>query len=379
MRLPSNAENQKGNILDILINMHAKKTTLDKKAKASKKSSTHVSSVTVKEYSLNIPSSPSKLDVICLGRAGADLYALESNTDMEDVTQFKKYVGGSAANIAVALAKLGAKTGFISCVSKDALGKYVCKYLKSTGINTDGIKILDDGSRTSLAITEMKPQSPEVIIYRNMASDLQLCSSNIDPNYIKKARALIVTGTALSASPSREATLMAMKYAHTYNVFTVLDLDYRAYSWENMETAALYYQIGASMSDMIIGNKEEFAVMENLYNSKEKKSNTQIAHKFLNQKTKVIIIKAGEKGSEVFCENGDRFKQKIFPVQVQKPFGAGDSFAGALMFSLLNKYSLRKSVIMGSAAAAINVSKDSCTEAMPSLSELLNFIKKREK
>ena len=58
------------------------------------------------------------LDVICLGRAGVDLYAREANTDMNEVSGFNKFVGGSPANIAVAVAKQGGRPGLISGVSK---------------------------------------------------------------------------------------------------------------------------------------------------------------------------------------------------------------------------------------------------------------------
>jgi 5-dehydro-2-deoxygluconokinase len=79
-------------------------------------------------------------------------------------------------------------------------------------------------------------------------------------------------------------------------------------------------------------------------------------------------------GSKVYTRDGKNFTQGIFPVEVKKPFGAGDSFAGAFMYALLQGHSLQESVKMGSAAAAINVSKKNCTEAMPTREELMDFI-----
>ncbi len=77
------------------------------------------------------------LDAIVLGRAGVDLYAREAKTDMADISGFNKFVGGSAANIAVGIAKLGGKVGFIGCVADDAFGGYVKGYMTEQGINLE--------------------------------------------------------------------------------------------------------------------------------------------------------------------------------------------------------------------------------------------------
>jgi 5-dehydro-2-deoxygluconokinase len=325
---------------------------------------------------LKIPQNRS-IDAICLGRAGVDLYAREANTDLMDVSGFEKYVGGSPANIAVALAKLGAKSGLISSVSDDGLGKYVCTYLESMGVDLQGMAIHKTGSRTSLAITEMKPSNCEVVIYRNNAADLTLSAKQIDPAYIASAKALIVTGTALSSSPSREATLLAIDYARRAGTIVVLDIDYRAYSWGSPEDSALYYQLAAGLSDIVIGNREEFDVMEYMV-ERGNDDDDKTAARYLTKSTQLVVIKAGELGSKIYTRHGNNFEHGIFPVTVKKPFGAGDSFAGALVYALLNGYGLQDGVKMGSAAAAINVSKDSCTDAMPTLKELQGFIAERE-
>ena len=317
------------------------------------------------------------IDAICLGRAGVDLYAREADTDMLEVSGFDKYVGGSPANIAVALAKLGAKAGIISCVSDDGLGRYVSHYLDQQGVDLRGMQVLGGGTRTSLAVTEMKASDCEVVIYRNNAADLSLDITHIDKDYIADAKALLVTGTALSRSPSREATLQAISYAREAGTIVVLDVDYRAYSWSSAEESALYYQMAAAQADILIGNREEFDVLETLLdpgNADDDRS----ADRFLSGATQVVVIKAGELGSKVYTRWGKQFAQGIFPVKVKKPFGSGDSFAGALLYALLNGLGLEQGVKMGSAAAAINVSGDSCTEAMPTLAELEAFIADRE-
>jgi len=318
-----------------------------------------------------------KLDAIVLGRAGVDLYAREANTDIADISGFDKYVGGSAANIAVAINRLGANVGFIGCVADDSFGRYVQGYMENQGINLDGMMVDSSGSRTSVAFTEMKASNCDVLIYRNNASDLTLKTEQIDPEYIGNSKTLIVTGTALSQSPSREATLLAMQYARSSGTLVILDVDYRPKTWRTDVDASIYYGIAASLADIVIGNREEFDMMETVV-APGNKNDDETAVRFLTENTQIVIIKAGELGSRVYSKDGHKFEQGIYRVKANKPFGAGDSFAGALIWTLLNGGTLEKGVSNGSAAAAINVSGTTCTEAMPTQQELESFILKFE-
>lgn len=317
------------------------------------------------------------LDAIVLGRAGVDLYAREANTDIADISGFDKYVGGSAANIAVAINRLGANVGFIGCVADDSFGRYVQGYMKNQGINLDGMMVDSTGSRTSVAFTEMKPSNCDVLIYRNNASDLTIKTEQIDLEYIKKSKTLIVTGTALTASPSREATLLAMQYARQVGTIVVLDVDYRPNTWRSDVEASIYYGIASNLSDIVIGNREEFDMMETVV-APGNTDDAQTAQRFLKGNSQIVVIKAGELGSRVFCKDGHQFEQGIYRVEAKKPFGSGDSFAGALIWTLTHGGTLEQGVSNGSAAAAINVSGTSCTEAMPTKKELEDFIKKFE-
>ncbi|ADZ91376.1 5-dehydro-2-deoxygluconokinase [Marinomonas mediterranea] len=321
------------------------------------------------------------IDVLCLGRAGVDLYAAEENTDITEVASFKKFVGGSPANIAVSLARLGGRAAIISVVSNDGLGRYVVDYLNQQGIDIKAVRFDASGARTSLAITEMKPTEGEVVLYRNRAADLQLSMDDIQLDHIAQAKILLVSGTALSKSPSREATLLAIEHARSVNTFVVLDLDYRAYSWASEQEASLYYQIAARASNVIIGNLEEINILSthaSLEYDMQPNKLEAFLKPYFQGVAELIIVKRGEDGSQAFTKDGRCLKQGIYPVSVKKPFGAGDAFAGTLIHGLIKGLDIETCIRRGSAAAAINVSRDSCTEAMLSLTELLSFMARNE-
>ena len=81
----------------------------------------------------------------------------------------------------------------------------------------------------------------------------------------------------------------------------------------------------------------------------------------------------GKLGSITF--SGDQsFETGTYTVQALKPTGAGDAFMGGFLTGLAGGLSLEAAVQRGSAAAAIVVTRVGCAPAMPTASELANFI-----
>lgn len=318
-----------------------------------------------------------ELDVITVGRAGIDLYPREPNRLMEQVETYAKHVGGSPANIAVGLTHLGKKVGMISRVSDDALGRFVIQYLERKGIATEGVQIDDKGALNSLTLAEVKsPENCGVIMYRENCADLNLESELIDERFIKKAKALVIAGTALSKSPSREATFKAIELGRKNGLVIFFDIDYRPYTWISEEAASITYHMAAEKCDVIIGTREEFEVMER-FTGIDSLSDSDIANKWIEKGADIVIVKHGEYGSHAFTKGNEPVKHGIFPAKLKKTYGAGDAFASGFIYGMLEKYTLVESLGIGSAAASINISGDTCTEAMPTVEELktrLDFI-----
>ncbi len=320
----------------------------------------------------------SSLDVICIGRAGVDFYATEREKDFNDVQTYERYVGGSPANIAAALAKRGAKVGFIGKVSDDILGRYVIHYFDKIGVDTSSIKIDQSGrTRSSLAVTETKARDCGVVIYRNDASDITVDIEDIDEEYIKKAKVLVVSGATLATLPSRDASLYAMDIAHKHGVKVVIDFDYRKYSWRCPEEVSLYYNIAGDKANIVIGNREEFDALEYLSNPGNT-DDTVSAKRFFDKNADIVIVKHGKEGSKTYLKDGSVFEFGIYDTPpIMKPHGAGDSFAGNFIYEILQGSSVDRALKAGSAAAAIVVSEHiSCSEACPTTEILDKFMAK---
>ncbi|MEI7026886.1 5-dehydro-2-deoxygluconokinase [Paenibacillus sp. y28] len=310
------------------------------------------------------------LDFIGLGRLCVDLNANEIHRPMEETLTFTKYVGGSPANITIAMARLGAKAGFIGRVSNDQFGRFIVHYLKERSINTDNIITDLSGTVTGLAFTEIKsPTECSILMYRDNVADLKLEAGDVSEDYIKQAKAILISGTALAQSPSREAVFVALEYAKKHGVVTLFDIDYRPYSWQSQAEIAVYCKLVAEKCDVILGGREEFDLLE-AFDGPLKQDDAATAQHWINHGASIVVVKRGGDGSTAYTKDGESYKGRIFPANVVKTFGAGDSFAGAFIYGLMQGWSIDRCQEFGAASASIVVSSHSCSDAMPTVEQI---------
>ena len=150
---------------------------------------------------------------LIIGRAGIDIYPDPPGTKTENAKKFVTHLGGSSANIGVALTTLGGKCHLLTCVSEDALGRLAINQLNHYGVDTSLVRYVKGESRISFAIVETTIKDHQSIIYRNNAADLEMSKEDINTIDYKKFSSIIVTGTSLAAEPSRSATLEALNTA----------------------------------------------------------------------------------------------------------------------------------------------------------------------
>jgi len=171
------------------------------------------------------------LDVITIGRAGVDLYGSQIGGRLEDMGSFEKYIGGSPTNIACGAARLGLKTGLISRVGDEHMGRFILEQLAREGVSTNGVKT-DPERLTALVILGIRDEEQfPLIFYRENCADMALCEDDIDEDFIASARAIVVTGTHLSHPRTTSAVIKALEIALKHGVRTELDVDYRPNLW----------------------------------------------------------------------------------------------------------------------------------------------------
>ena len=309
-----------------------------------------------------------KNNFLLIGRAGVDIYPDPPGTKTENANKYVTHLGGSSANMGVQLTKYGGSCSLLTRVSNDALGKFAINQLDSYGVKSDLVKLEDNESRISFAIVESTVVDHQSIIYRHKAADLFLNKNDIDNSNLQNYECILITGTSLAAEPSRSAVLYALKLAKEKKIPVIMDIDYRPYTWESEDKAKEIYNLAGDYCSGIIDNDDEFAILSGYYDD-----GLGYAKK-ISRNCDLVIYKMGEKGSITFANN-EEIQRGIFPVKPLKPTGAGDAFMGSFIGAILKNYDLQKAIEIGSAAAAIVVTKIGCAPAMPDLDEVLDFMK----
>ena len=325
---------------------------------------------------LDLKQDGKKYDVILLGRIGVDFNPVDINMPLEESSTFKKYLGGSPANIAVGLARLGKKAGFFAKVSDDCFGRFVSGYFDKEGVDTSHVTKCVNGEKLGLAFTEIKsPTESSITLYRNGAADLSLSVEDIDEEYIKQTKLLLISGTALSASPSREAAFKAITLAKKNNIPVIFDIDYRPYGWKNIDEVSVNYSFAARESDIILGSREEYDLTERLmFEQRSDNSDIETAAYWHSFNAKIVIIKHGKDGSRAYINDGKKYTVKPFPAKLLKSFGGGDGYASAFIYGLLEGWDIADCLEFASASASILVASHACSQDMPTVEQIREYI-----
>ena len=314
------------------------------------------------------------LDIIPVGRIAIDFNPTDMNRPLSQSEHFNKYLGGSPANIAVGMARLGRKVGFLARISDDAFGDFVEGFFRNEGIDVSHVKRCVNGEKLGLTFTEiLSPTQSSILMYREGVADLMLHPDDVDEAYVASSKSLLISGTSLCCSPTREAALKALTFARRHNVTVIFDADYRAYTWKNQDEISIYTSMVAEKSDIILGSREEFDLMERLLglDGTDKAS----ADYWLGQGAKLLVIKHGKEGSMAYTAE-ESWKVKPFPVSAMKGFGGGDGYGSAFLYSLLQGKEMIECLEFGSASASMLISAHSCSDAMPTAEAVAAFIKK---
>lgn len=312
------------------------------------------------------------MDIVAMGRIGFDLFANDFGKSIKDVKTFSKYLGGSPANFAIGVARLGAKVGFISKVGDDAPGEFLRDFMKEEGIDVQLVSIARK-FRTSLALVEVSPPDRfPVTFYRKDCADLQISIDDVDLEYISRAEIFLTSGTSLSDYPSRETILYVLDKISKTDVCVVLDADYRSQVWDDIRVARLYYRLALRFVDIFIANREEIEFLCDTDDIEE------AVKQLMAQGPRIIVVKLGSLGSKAFTEKGSIFAPP-YKVKVISSNGAGDAFAAGFCYGFLKKWDIERCLELGNAVGAIVASKLGCSEAMPTLSEAREFIEASQK
>ena len=327
------------------------------------------------------------LDVITIGRSSVDLYGAQIGGRLEDMASFDKYIGGSPTNMAAGTARLGLKSGLITRVGNEHMGRFIRETLEAEGVDVRGV-ITDAERLTALVLLGIRDQERfPLIFYRENCADMALCEDDIDPALIADTRAVVATGTHLSHPRTEAAVLKALRLARENGARTALDIDYRPNLWgvaghgegesRFVESEAVTAKLQSTLHlfDLIVGTEEEFHIAGGSTDTLE----ALRAVRAVSNAT--LVCKRGARGATAFEGEipeslDDGQTGPGFPIEVFNVLGAGDGFMSGLLKGWLTEQDWPTALKYANACGAFAVSRHGCTPAYPSWEELQFFFER---
>jgi 5-dehydro-2-deoxygluconokinase len=349
---------------------------------------TNPASVSVPDVRLD-NSKHGPLDVLCIGRCSVDLYGVEIGTRLEDVDTFKKSVGGCPANIVIGCARLGLKTAILTRVGDEQMGRFVISEMEREGVSTAGI-VVDDHRLTALVLLAVRNRvSFPHIFYRENCADMALSEDDVNPEMVRRAASLVVTGTHFSAKGVAAASWKAIRIARDAGIRVVFDIDFRPSLWGLAAHAGgeTRYAVSSqvenilkdilAVSDLVVGTEEELRVATN-------QDDLQSAlHSLREISCATIVCKRGRKGCEIFPGRndsvlGEPVRGRGFQVKVLNAIGAGDAFLAGFLRGWLTGEDWETAATWANACGAIAVSRLLCSSEYPTWTELSHFLNQQD-
>ncbi len=326
------------------------------------------------------------LDVITMGRCSVDLYGQQIGSRLEDIASFAKSVGGSPSNIAIGTARLGLKSGLITRVGDEQMGRFVREQMTREGVATAGI-VTDPQRLTSLVLLSVENDKTfPLIFYRDNCADSALCENDVDETFVAQAKSLLVTGTHFARANTAAAQRKAMKTAKDLKRPIIIDIDYRPNLWGlaghaageeryiKSEHVTQHLQAILADCDLIIGTEEEVHIAGGTEDTLE-------ALRIIRSLSKgVIVLKRGPMGCVVYPAAippslDDGIVGKGFPIEVYNVLGAGDAFMSGFLRGWLKGENFETCATWANACGAFAVSRLLCSPEYLTWDELQYFLK----
>ncbi len=325
------------------------------------------------------------LDIITIGRSSVDLYGVQVGGRLEDMASFSKAVGGCPANIAIGSARLGLKSGLITRVGDEHMGRFVREQCAREGVDVAGVHT-DPLRLTSIVILGIRDEKTfPLIFYRDNCADGALDESDIDPDYVESAKAILASGTHFARANTAAAQLKAMRIARAAGRKIVFDIDFRPNLWglagdgageeRYVKSGDVTQSLSAILPrcDLIVGTEEEMMIAGGA-------DDPLAALRAVRAATDAtLVLKRGPMGCVVFpgdipASLDEGIKGPGFPVEVYNVLGAGDAFMSGFLRGWLRDEPLETCCAFANAAGAFAVSRLLCSPEYPTWTELSWFL-----
>ena len=280
-------------------------------------------------------SSSPNLDLLALGETIVDFISTEQTEDgLRNAITFQRYLGGSPANIAVYVAKLGGQAAIISKTGIGAFGQFLKSELRYHGVNTDYL-VMDHRVHTTIIFVSRTSDTPDFEAFRD--GDYKLTPEEVSEEAIAHSQVVHASTWPLSREPSRSAVEKAFRLAHEQDKIVSLDPNYSPQIWpDHQEAEEVYRQMFryATITKPSLDDAQRFFGPDHT-----PEEYIQMYHELGPQ---TVIFTMGQEGILISHDGKILGHIPVRPIEVVDVTGAGDSFWAGFLVALLDGHSLER-------------------------------------
>lgn len=286
---------------------------------------------------------------------GEGLYRLTPphHAPIAGASRFDFFIGGAEANVAVGLARLGLRVGWLSRLTEDALGQHIAATLRGQGVDVSRV-IWTPNDRTGLYFMEEgAPPRPSRVIYDRAGSAMSRITPDDIPADLFQAapHTLHTTGITLALSEgARSATMRAWELAQAAGWTLSFDLNHRHRLWSTADARAACEPFLRSAHIIFIAGRDAEAVL-----GVAGTPQAMIAALHAQYPAAHIAMTLGADGAIACDPSGTVVHRAAFPVAVVNRIGAGDAFAAGFLYAHLTGGSLADACHHAAACAALKL------------------------
>ena len=302
-----------------------------------------------------------EIDVFTIGELLVDMISNDYD-DNFDCNQYTKHFGGSPANIAMNIKRLGGNAAISSSVGNDGLGDFLINHLKNNNIDTSYINKVNNS--TSMVLVSKSKSTPVPIFYRGADYNIDY-DDNID-YALKNCKIVHFSCWPISQESSRQTIEKVIDKARKNNILIGFDPNYHEMIWEKNHDGLEYIKNLVSKVDII---KPSEVDAERIFGPDTPENQVK---KFIDLGAKLVIMTLGKDGAIV--TNGvETLKFKTLATEIVDTTGAGDAFWSGFYTGLTKSYSLKDSLNLGFATSAFKLKHVGAITNLPTIEEIKNI------
>lgn len=315
-------------------------------------------------------------EFLTIGEPMAVFASSNIDKNLEDATDFTKFVAGAELNVAIGISRLGHRTEYISSVGQDPFGKFIRKSMTAAGVGNTYVSE-DVDHWTGFYLKErVSHGDPATFYFRRNSAAANFDANILDSIDFSDVQIAHLSGIFAALSDNDLAVLKRLgQHLKQNGKFITFDPNLRPALWESQAHMVATTNELAKHADLVMPGIHEGEILMGSSNPQK------IADFYLNQSqtTQTVIVKLGPKGAYIKQKNGNAQTIPGFHVKnVVDTVGAGDGFAVGLISGLLDGLPINKAARRGCAIGALAVMSPGDNDGYPTSDELNSYLQNQQ-